>query len=61
MKILDTNGKETSQSATIKKYYEQRPKLTLAILMYEVNALHKVAKEELARGAAQDLGWTVVD
>lgn len=60
MKIIDNNGKEISEAATLKQYFGLQPEQTLSGFMTEVKLLSPAAKTELAIGAAKELGWTVV-
>lgn len=61
MKIFDNTGKETSQAAVLKTYFGMHPGETLQEFMNECKALTPEAKEELSRGAAKELGYTVKD
>lgn len=60
MKIVDNNGKETSETAAIKAFFGMRPEQKLNDFMQELKELTPAAKTELAVGAAKELGWTVI-
>ncbi len=59
MVIINNEGREVSQAAALKAYFGQKPEQSLTDFMNEVKALTPEAKDELAIGAAKELGWTV--
>jgi hypothetical protein len=60
-KIIDANGKETSEAGALKGYFGLQPGQSLAGFMAEVKQLTPEDKTELAVGAAKALGWSVVE
>lgn len=58
-KILDQNGTEQSRMATIGRYFRLPNEGTMDF-MKGCTALTDEDKEELALGAAKEMGWTVV-
>lgn len=60
MKIIDNEGKETSQMVAIARYFRGKDE-SAAQFMRATQGLTPADKEELARGAAKELGWTVVE
>lgn len=58
VRIVDTEGKEVSQASVIGKYFRQ-PDEKLQDFMAGMKALTPADKEELAIGAAKELGYLV--
>lgn len=56
--IKDSNGQPMSQLACIAKYF-RKPDESLQSFNEQVKALTPADKEELAIGAAKELGYTV--
>jgi hypothetical protein len=59
IQILDGTGKAVSETAALAKYFRTGSE-TLSDFTAQVRALSPEAKTELATGAAQNLGWQVV-
>lgn len=60
MKITDASGHEVPRITTISRYF-RRESDTLQSFNAEIKALSDADKDELARGAAKELGYTVQD
>jgi hypothetical protein len=59
MPIKDKDGKEVSEAAVLKQYFGMKPQQTLQEFMDEIRKLSPLAKQELANGAAKELGYIV--
>lgn len=60
MKIIDNDGKEVGMAVVIAKYF-RKPDETTAQFMTAMKGLSIDDKTELARGAAKELGYEVVE
>ena len=58
--IKNAEGKDTTEAAAIMAYFGRHPGQTLSDFMTEIKALTPEAKTELAIGATEKLGWTLV-
>lgn len=60
VKIVNNQGTETSEAATVMAYY-RRPTESMQDFYAQLKQLDPESKRELAVGAAKELGWTLVD
>ena len=59
MVIKNAAGEPKSEIVVLKEYFGLQPQQTLVQFMAETKALTPEGKEELVRGAANELGYTV--
>lgn len=61
MRIIDNEGKDVAQVVVIAKYF-RKPDETTAQFMNAMKGLNQADKDELAKGAAKELGgYTIIE
>ena len=61
MTIKDSTGKEIASIVVLKNYFGLQPGQTAQGFVHELRDLTPKNKEELARDAAKELGYTVTE